>query len=295
MPDRGRPLEFGISVAPQAADVQLILELAMGIDGSLDFIGIQDHPYQRRFLDTTTLLTAIASRTSRLRVFHDVACLPLRHPAILSKEAASIDVISGGRFELGLGAGAFWDAIEAMGGPRRSPPEAITALAEAVEIIRLMWSGQRGLRFEGNHYSLDGIHSGPVPLHEIEIWFGVYGPKACRLLGRVADGWLPSMGRSTVEALASRNRLIDEEAYSAGRDPADIRRMLNISGTITDGEIDGMTVGPPDHWIEQLVGLVLDHGFDTFIFWPQEAPLEQSGRFVEVAQQVRDAVETARS
>ena len=107
MTDRGRSLEFGISVAPQAADLPEILDLAGQADRHLDLIGIQDHPYQRRFLDTTTLLTSIAMKTSRLRVFHDVACLPLRHPAILAKEAASIDIISEGRFELGLGAGAF--------------------------------------------------------------------------------------------------------------------------------------------------------------------------------------------
>lgn len=273
----------------------MILELAMRTDGRLDLIGIQDHPYQRRFLDTTTLLTAIASSTSQLRVFHDVVCLPLRHPSILAKEAASIDIISGGRFELGLGAGAFWDAIEAMGGPRRSPAESLTALAEAVEIIRALWSGERGVRFGGHHYSLNGVHSGPIPIHDIEIWLGVYGPKACRLLGRVADGWLPSLGRSTVDDLASRNQIIDEEAESAGRNPADIRRMLNISGTITSGENDGMTVGPPDQWVDQLGSLVLDHGFDTFIFWPQGDPLEQSERFVEIRHQVADAVSKARS
>ena len=295
MPDRGRQLEFGMSVAPQAADLPMIFELAANIDGRLDLMGIQDHPYQRRFLDTTTLLTSIAAKTSQLRVFHDVACLPLRHPAILAKEAASIDLISGGRFELGLGAGAFWDAIEAMGGPRRTAGEAITALGEAVEIMRLLWSGERGVRFEGSHYSVDGIHSGPIPAHDIEIWFGVYGPRACRLLGRVADGWLPSLGRTTVQDLASRNEIIDEEAESAGRNPADIRRMLNINGTITTSETDGPTVGPSELWVEQLGSLVLDHGFDTFIFWPQGDAVEQSERFVDVRHQVSDAVDSART
>ncbi len=71
-----------------------------------------------------------------------MANLPLRPPAVLAKAAASIDVLSNGRFELGLGAGAFWDAIEAMGGPRRSPGGAVDALAEAIEIIRRAWSGE---------------------------------------------------------------------------------------------------------------------------------------------------------
>lgn len=295
MADRGRHLEFGVSVAPEAADLPNILDLAMTADGRLDLIGIQDHPYQRRFLDTTALLTFIAARTSKLRVFHDVACLPLRHPAILAKEAASIDIMSGGRFELGLGAGAFWDAIEAMGGPRRSPTEAIAALAEAVEVIRRLWSGDRGIRYHGDHYSIDGIHSGPLPSHDIEIWFGVYGPKACRLLGRVADGWLPSLGRSSLDQLASRNEIIDESAASSGRDPADIRRMINISGSITEGGSTEMLNGPADQWVDQIASLVLDHGFDTFIFWPETEPIEQTERFAEITEQVRAAIGTARA
>ncbi len=295
MPDRGRHLEYGISVAPRATDFPEILALAREVDRDLDLIGIQDHPYQRRFLDTTSLLATIAATTSNVRVFHDVACLPLHNPAMLAKEAASIDITSGGRFELGLGAGAFWDAIAGMGGPRRSPGEALAALGEAVEVIRLLWSGDRGVRFVGEHYSIEGIHSGPVPSHDIEIWFGVYGPQACKLLGRVADGWIPSLGRSSLDMLALRNEIIDESAADAGRDPADIRRLINVSGTITDVQSNGMLDGPPDQWIEEIGSLALDHGFDTFIFWPQGETKEQTRRFVEITEQVTATVGSARA
>ena len=295
MPDYGRPLEFGISLAPNADDFASILETTAEADRGLDLIGIQDHPYQRRFLDTSTLLATLAASTSRLRVFHDVACLPLRHPAILAKEAASIDIMSEGRFELGLGAGAFWDAIEAMGGPRRSPAEALAALEEAVEVIRLLWSGERGVRFEGEHYTLDGTHSGPLPVHEIEIWFGVYGPKACQLLGRVADGWIPSLGRSTVEELDSRSQLIDESASDSGRDPAQIRRLLNVGGEITDGESEGVLKGPADQWVDQLASLTLEHGFDTYIFWPESNPVDQVRRFTTLTDRVRSMVAAERA
>jgi alkanesulfonate monooxygenase SsuD/methylene tetrahydromethanopterin reductase-like flavin-dependent oxidoreductase (luciferase family) len=94
----------------------------------LDVIGVQDHPYQRRYVDTWVLLSMIAAITSRVRVFLDVANLPLRPPAVMAKAAAGIDVLSGGRFEHALGAGSFWDAVEAYGGPRRTPPEALAAL-----------------------------------------------------------------------------------------------------------------------------------------------------------------------
>src|SRR6185312_8607476 len=118
---------------PDAADIPGIMRLARQVDDlGFDLIGIQDHPYQRRFLDTWTLMAAILAQTRRVRVFPDVASLPLRPPAVLAKAAASLDLLSGGRFELGLGAGAFWDAIVAMDGPRRSPREALAALEEAI-------------------------------------------------------------------------------------------------------------------------------------------------------------------
>lgn len=295
VPDYGRNLEFGISLVPEAANLDTILAASREADHGLDFIGVQDHPYQRRFLDTLTLLTAIAAETDRIRVFPDVACLPLRPPAILANESASIDIISGGRFELGLGAGGFWDAIAGMGGPRRSPAEALQALEEAVEVIRLLWSGQRGIRYDGDHYTINGIHSGPLPAHDIEIWFGVYGPRACRLLGRVADGWIPSLGRMQLDDLDARHEIIDEAAAEAGRDPSQIRRLVNVAGTITDGETEGSFTGTESQWVEQLTALSLNHGFDSYIFWPETDPVDQTRRFVAVAEETLSAVAKERS
>ncbi|HKV02614.1 MAG TPA: LLM class flavin-dependent oxidoreductase, partial [Ktedonobacteraceae bacterium] len=170
MTDYGRPLEFGSFLIPNAADYPRLVELARLIDDlGLDLIGIQDHPYQRRFLDTWTLLTAIAIQTTRVRVFPDVANLPLRQPAVLAKAAASLDLMSNGRVELGLGAGGFWEAIAAIGGPTRQPREAVAALEEAITVIRLMWSDQRTAYFDGRFYTLHGVHPGPVPKHPIGI------------------------------------------------------------------------------------------------------------------------------
>ncbi|HVH32012.1 MAG TPA: LLM class flavin-dependent oxidoreductase, partial [bacterium] len=108
MGDYGRPIEFGISVVPAAADLLQIREAAGVADAlGLDLVGIQDHPYQWRFLDTWALMADLLARTTRIRIFPDVANLPLRTPAMIAKEAASLDVLSGGRFELGIGSGAF--------------------------------------------------------------------------------------------------------------------------------------------------------------------------------------------
>src|SRR5215212_11095063 len=112
MPDYGRDLEFGVSVEPLADPPAGASRVARTADRArLDLVGIQDHPYQRRFLDTWTLISTLVPLTERIRFFPDVACLPLRPPAMIAKAAETLDVISGGRVEMGLGAGAFWDAI----------------------------------------------------------------------------------------------------------------------------------------------------------------------------------------
>jgi len=295
MPDYGRPLEFGVSVAPLSSAYSEIRATAADADRlGLDLMGIQDHPYQYRFLDTTTLLASLAASTERLRLFHDVASLPLRPAPILAKEAASIDLMSGGRFELGLGAGSFWDAIASIGGPRRSPGEALAALEEAVAVSRLVWSGERDVVYDGDYYRLEGLNTGPVPAHPIEIWFGVGGPRALALLGRVADGWLPSLGRYRLEEIDIKHGIVDESAEANGREPSAIRRLVNINGTITGGRSDGFLNGPADQWVDELTRLTIDHGFDTFILWPEE-PDNQVARFADLLPEVRDAVERERA
>jgi alkanesulfonate monooxygenase SsuD/methylene tetrahydromethanopterin reductase-like flavin-dependent oxidoreductase (luciferase family) len=194
-------LLVGVFVVPDATDpAHTLAQIEAADAGGLDLVGIQDHPYQRRFLDTWTLLSYAAARTARIRLVPDVANLPLRPPAVLAKAAASLDLLTGGRVELGLGAGAFWEAIGAMGGPVRSGGESVDALVEAIGVIRAMWSGERSVRREGRHYALDGVHPGPVPAHRIGIWLGAYGPRMLRVTGRLADGWLPSVPLDEVSA-----------------------------------------------------------------------------------------------
>jgi alkanesulfonate monooxygenase SsuD/methylene tetrahydromethanopterin reductase-like flavin-dependent oxidoreductase (luciferase family) len=288
----GRPVEFGLSIVPMSADVELARSLARRADElGLDLVGVQDHPYQWRYLETWSLLADLLARTERVRLFPDVANLPLRLPALLAKQAASLDVLSGGRFELGLGAGAFWEPIRAMGGPVRSPKEALQALEEAIQVIRAFWSGERTISVEGEHYSVRGLHPVPPPAHAIGIWLGVGKPRALALTGRVADGWVPSLSWATPELIPDLQRRIDEGAASAGRDPAAVRRVYNVGGTIVDGPTQSLLHGPPAHWVETLTGFARELGFDTFVFWPDDEPLAQLERFArEVVPGVRSAL-----
>jgi alkanesulfonate monooxygenase SsuD/methylene tetrahydromethanopterin reductase-like flavin-dependent oxidoreductase (luciferase family) len=224
-------LKVGIFLVPDSSDHERTVEVAVAADrAELDVVAIQDHPYQRRFLDTWTLLAYLGARTQRIRLVPDVLNLPLRLPTMIAKSVASLDVLTGGRVELGIGAGAFWEAVEAMGGPRRSPGESVDALAEAIRIIRGFLAGERSLRLDGAHYRVAGAKPGPSPAHEVGVWVGAYGPRMLRLTGRLGDGWLPSVGGGYLspEDVAARHAVIDEAAKAAGRDPAEIVRVANV-------------------------------------------------------------------
>jgi alkanesulfonate monooxygenase SsuD/methylene tetrahydromethanopterin reductase-like flavin-dependent oxidoreductase (luciferase family) len=278
--DYGKPVQFGCFILPDSMQAARPLELAILADElGFDLVGVQDHPYQRRFYDAWTLLTAIAMRTKHVTVFPDVANIQLRPPAILAKSAASLDLLSGGRVELGVGAGSasIAAAIKGIGGPGRSAGESVSALEEAIHVIRLMWSGERSVSFDGKFYQLAGVHPGPVPGHPISIWLGAYRPRMISLVGRLADGWVPSLGYLQPLDLDLLNERIDDEARNAGRDPSTIRRVLNVG----------------DQPAELLVELALEHGMDTFIVSGEDP--EAMRRFAaEVAPAVREAVAKAR-
>ncbi|MFC4854186.1 LLM class flavin-dependent oxidoreductase [Actinophytocola glycyrrhizae] len=296
MSDYGHELEFGVFLPPAADQFGAALQLARLADASgLELVSLQDHPYQAQFLDTWTSLSVIAAATENVRVFPNVANLPLRPPSVLARSAASLDIITGGRVELGLGAGAFWDAIVAMGGERRTPGESIAALAEAIEVIRALWTPGRGAKFEGRHYSLKGAHPGPFPVHPIGIWLGAYKPRMLALTGRTADGWLPSSPYAPPEQLAEMNRIIDEAAEEAGRSPAQVRRLYNITGSFAGGGTEFLR-GPVAVWVEQLAELALTEGVSGFVLMVEPDGDDDLRRFAEeVAPGVRELVDRERN
>ena len=293
-PEPGLPRRtlFGISVTPTAVDhAAIVAQVATAERAGLDLVGIQDHPYQRRFLDTFALIADLAARTERISFFPDVASLPMRGPTMIAKAAASIDVMSGGRFELGIGAGAFWDAVAGMGGPRRSVGESFDVLEEALPVIRAALDAERSVRATGTHVAVS-YPPGPPPAHRVEIWIGAYGPRGMRLIGQHADGWVPSMGRRRPDQLRDAAARMDEAAAVAGRDPRRIRRVLNIGGSVTDGERgEGVVSGPVELWAETLVGWATDLGANAFVFWPPDTGTDQVERYAgEVVPAVRAAL-----
>ncbi|MEU1859738.1 LLM class flavin-dependent oxidoreductase, partial [Micromonospora aurantiaca (nom. illeg.)] len=298
MADHGHEPTFGGFVTPAAGQPDQVVALARLCEQvGLDLVTFQDHPYQPGFLDTWTLMSYVAAATERIRLAGNVLNLPLRQPVVLARSVASLDLLTGGRVELGLGAGAFWDAIEAAGGRRLAPGAAVDALDEAIRVIREVWdTGRRGMiRVDGEHYRVVGAKRGPAPAHPVGIWVGAYKPRMLRLVGRAADGWLPSLSYlpKGPDELPALNALVDEGARAAGRDPAAIRRMLNVTGTFARSSA-GFLAGPPEQWVEELAGLTLEHGITTFILGSDEPrAIQIFGQ--EVAPAVRELVAAERA
>lgn len=297
MPDYGHPLQLGSFLTPAARNPQDVVDLAVVSEQvGLDLVTLQDHPYQAQFLDTWTLLSYIGARTERVHLAPNVANVPLRPPAVLARSAASLDLLTGGRVELGLGSGAFWDAIEAMGAPRLTPGQGVDALSEAIDVVRGIWAvGERGpLRAGGTYHHVDGAKRGPAPAHEIGLWLGAYKPRMLRLTGRKADGWLPSWSYLQPGDLRRGNATIDEAATEAGRDPREIRRLLNIYGRFGQLRQSDPFQGTPEQWAEKLTELALEDGISTFILGTDDA-VSLAIFAQEVAPRVREEVEAARA
>lgn len=290
----GHPLEFGTFITPGSASPERTVALAkQSEDLGFDLVTFQDHPYQPAFLDTWTLMSWVAGQTDRIRIAANVLNLPLRDPAVLARSAASLDLLSRGRLEMALGAGAFWPAIEAMGGRRLRAGEAVEALEEGIDVIRAIWEvgDRQSVRYPGEHYQLSGAQPGPVPAHDIPIWIGALKPRMLRLIGRKAEGWLPSLGYLEPGDLAAGNVIIDEAAIEAGRDPREIRRIVNIGGEFASSRT-GFLKGTSQDWVDDLLPLVRDDGVGTLIL-ASDAPemLEQFA--TEVAPALREAAELA--
>ncbi|MEU3247384.1 MULTISPECIES: LLM class flavin-dependent oxidoreductase [unclassified Streptomyces] len=284
MPDYGHPLRFATFIAPTNSPAHRPVELAQLSERlGFDFVTFQDHPYQSSFLDTWTLLSWVAARTERIGVSGNVLNLPLRQPpAVLARAAASLDLLSNGRMNLGIGAGYFWDAVHAVGGRRLTPLQGLAALDEAIDVIRGIWDADASgpLTADGEFYKVDGAERGPAPAHTIPIWLGAHKPKMQDLVGRKADGWLASLPVMKPGALPRGNAIIDDAARAAARDPREITRLLNIV--------------PGQQTPEALAHMALEDGVSVFLLISDD-PYVLERFAAETAPAVREHVARGRT
>ncbi|WP_351235670.1 LLM class flavin-dependent oxidoreductase [Streptomyces sp. NPDC002133] len=297
MTDYGQPITFGLSLDPAADAPDTTRRLArLAEAGGLDYLAVQDHPYQPGHLDTWTLISYLAASTDRISFFTDVADLQLRPPTMLAKAAASLSVLTGGRIELGVGGGAFADAIASMGAVPRRGGRMVAFTEESLTLMREALAGG-AVRLHSPHHVVEGYRAGPVPPKRVELWLGAQKPKMLAVTGRAADGWISPLNIYVPpEEVPSRQQIIDEAAVAAGRAPETIRRIYNVIGVIGDHRGGQGLVGDVPAWVDTLSGWAVDLGFDTFVFWPVIEREMQLALFAdEVVPAVRRRVEALRS
>ena len=281
MPDYKHPLRFGSFISPTNSKPLLPVDLAtLSEDLGLDLVTFQDHPYQARFHDTWTLIAWVAAKTSRIHLSGNVLNLPLRQPAVLARALASLDLLTNGRVELGIGSGGFFDQMATMGAPLLTPAAAVTSLDEALDVIRGIWDtgNPAALDAGGKFHRVAGAQRGPTPAHDIPIWVGAYKPRMQRIIGRKGDGWLPSLPWLKPGDVAAGNHVIDQSARKAGRDPRSITRLMNVT---------------PECSAEAMAELAIEHGVSVFIMGTDDP--EELRRFAEVsAPEIRNRVGHAR-
>ncbi|MGW2069206.1 LLM class flavin-dependent oxidoreductase [Streptomyces sp. NPDC001953] len=297
MTDYGRPLSFGVSLDPAADAVHRTRRLARAAeDQGLEYLAVQDHPYQPGHLDTWTLITHLAAATDHITFLTDVADLQLRPPAMLAKAAASLAVLTDGRLRLGVGGGGIPDAIASMGGPARRGEPMVAFTEESLTVMRRALAGEV-VRLRSPHHSVGGYQAGPVPPKPVELWLGAQKPKMLAVTGRSADGWISPLNIYVPpQQVPSRGQIIDEAASAAGRDPRTIRRVYNVIGAIGDHRGAPGLVGDVRRWVDTLSEWAVDLGFDTFVLWPATDPDRQVALFAgEVVPAVRERVAALRS
>jgi probable F420-dependent oxidoreductase len=261
-------LQFGLNIPTSAAEGRdPVAEARRAEELGFDFISSSDHPCgSSPTYETWTMLSWIAASTSRIRIATRVLGVPYRPPPMVAKMAETLDRLSGGRLILGLGAGSADDEFRAFGLGVPSPKEKTDGLEEAVTIIRGLWS-DASFTFEGRRYQTDAAELEPKPNHRIPIWLGTFAPRALAVTGRLADGWIPSLGYAPPDEVVVLRERVLEAARKAGRDPGEITCAYNVEVRVDDGAGAGPSVisGPADAVAERLAGFV-ELGFSAFNF-----------------------------
>jgi len=226
---------------------------------------------QGPYFEGWTLLAGLAAQTSTIRIGVLVSCNTFRHPSLLAKEAVTVDHISNGRLELGLGAGWFVPEHEAFGLDFPEPKELVGRFREAVEIVDLLLR-QDVTTYNGTYYQLDEapFRPGPIQKPRPPLTLGAHGPKMLRIVAEYADRW---NSHGSIAEISERNRVLDEHCAAIGRDPNAIIRSLYGWASLL----------PADPWqsvdaFDEVVGRYHEVGINEFII---DAPGEEQFTVLE--------------
>ena len=254
---------------------QHILPTAMA---HFDSLWIADHFYGFEFktdpfLEAWTTLTWLAARYPNVQLCHHVLGQGYRPPALTAKMAATLQLLCGGRFTLGIGAGWRDDEYRAYGYDFPSAKVRFEQLEEVITICRLMWT-QDEPTFEGRHFRIEGASAPPLPDPVPRICIGSSGEKVgLPLVGRLADMWNGSFRDD--EVWKRRLGIVHAAAERAGRNPADIEVTTTVERPLPDTDADA------EQWIE-LLQHKADFGVQHFVLdFGHPQSLEPVHRFIE--------------
>lgn len=210
------------------------------------------------YFEAWTLLAGLAARTERIRIGVLVSCNTFRHPALLAKEAITVDHIANGRLEFGLGAGWYKPEHEQFGIDFPAAGELVGRFHEAVEVVDRLLRDEI-TTYNGQYYQLKDAASRPRPVQQPRppLTLGAHGPKMLAIVARYADAW-NSFG--TVEEMRTRNQILDEQCANIGRAPGDIIRSL----------YGWAAMMPDDPWssvdaFQDMIGRYREAGVNEFI------------------------------
>ncbi|WP_454050339.1 TIGR03619 family F420-dependent LLM class oxidoreductase [Cellulomonas sp. Marseille-Q8402] len=193
--------------------------------------GVARWPTDVAYLEALVTLTTAAAVTSRVRLGTAVLVLPLRQPVLLAKQAASLDVLSGGRLELGVGTGWLREEFDALGVPfeRRG-----RLMSSAIGLLRDCWTGSPPGRAHGEHLLPGGLLVLPAPERPIPLLVGGHSPAALRRAGGLGDGWLAQQSATDLDPvrLADEVTQVRAHATAAGRDPDALRVVLRVADSL---------------------------------------------------------------
>jgi alkanesulfonate monooxygenase SsuD/methylene tetrahydromethanopterin reductase-like flavin-dependent oxidoreductase (luciferase family) len=261
-------LRFGVGVSPSAG-YDPIGYSKRAEELGFDFLSTSDHPCTTEpTFEAWTVLSWIAASTSRIHIATRVLGVPYRNPALVAKMAETFDRLSGGRLILGLGGGHSDHEFRAFGMAVPTPREKVDGLGEAIEITRGLWT-EPNFSYAGAHHHTDGADVTPKPQRRIPIWVGTFGDRALALTGRLADGWIPSLGHAPPERIPTMRDKIIAAAIAANRDPDELTYCYHLQVNLDPNAQPepGVLTGPTAKIAEDLAGFA-KLGFTAFSITP---------------------------
>ncbi len=285
-------IDFGLS-AQGNPDFAAIKEMALlceqlGYQAVLltDHIALSEGPLPECWVT----LSALAALTTRIKIGPFASVLPYRHPVLLTKMAATLDDLSGGRLQLFLGAGGWGQAVQKRVYGMDFPPvgERLKRLREAVLVMKAMWNEDGGASFQGQYYSLDGAICNPKPVQQpLPVWIGGSRTRLLKVVSEVADGW--DTGLSTPQDYDDMAAILERHCEAIGRDVNEIQRSYNCE-TVIIAANESEVSKKKSRWFEPILRNKPNHPIEYIREMPEELYLARRAPFAGTPQQIIDQI-----